>query len=196
MAAKALELQILTATRPGEVVGATWSEFDLSGKVWTIPAERTKANKEHAIPLSPQAVKLLKNLTRVNDFVFPGAKLDKGMTTAAAMNLLKRIEPGITAHGFRSTFRDWAADQTSYARGVIEHAMAHRLKDKAEAAYHRSTQFEKRSNLMNDWAKFCDRLRGDAACVTPIRGRNVYRDNGHRSRLTYPCPLEAVVDLV
>jgi integrase len=169
MAAKALELQILTATRPGEVVGAAWSEFDLSGEIWTIPAERTKANKEHTIPLSPQAVKLLKKLDQVTDFVFPGAKLDKGMTTAAAMNLLKRIQPGITAHGFRSTFRDWAADQTSYAREVIEHAMAHRLKDKAEAAYFRSDQVAKRTNLMNDWAKFCDQVTAKSAGVTPIR---------------------------
>ena len=169
MAAKALELQILTATRPGEVVGAAWSEFDLNGKIWTIPAERTKANKEHTIPLSPQAVKLLKSLTRVNDFVFPGAKLDKGMTTAAAMNLLKRIEPGITAHGFRSTFRDWAADQTGYAREVIEHAMAHQLKDKAEAAYFRSDMIEKRTRLMNDWATFCDQIGDQTANVTPIR---------------------------
>ncbi len=169
MAARALELQILTATRPGEVVGATWAEFDLNGKVWTIPAERTKANKEHTIPLSPQAVKLLKSLTRVNDFVFPGVKLDKGMTTASAMKLLKRIEPGITAHGFRSTFRDWAADQTGYAREVIEHAMAHQLKDKAEAAYFRSDMIEKRARLMNDWANFCDQIGDQTANITPIR---------------------------
>ena len=171
MAAKALELQILTATRPGEVVGAQWSEIDLKGNIWTIPAERTKANKEHTIPLSPPAVKLLKKLPRVTDFVFPGVKLDKGMTTAAAMNLLKRIEPGITAHGFRSTFRDWAADQTSYAREVIEHAMAHRLKDKAEAAYFRSDQVAKRTRLMADWAKYCDTIPADADNVTPIRNK-------------------------
>jgi len=170
MAARALELQILTATRPGEVVGATWSEFDLKGKVWVIPAERMKANKEHTIPLSPQAVKLLKEIPRVTEFVFPGVKLDKCMTTAAAMNLLKKIEPGITAHGFRSTFRDWAADQTGYAREVIEHALAHQLKDKAEAAYFRSDMIEKRTRLMNDWAKFCDFIPAETDNVTPIRG--------------------------
>ncbi len=169
MAAMALELQILTATRPGEVVGAQWAEFNLDGKIWTIPAARTKANKEHTIPLSPQAVKLLKKLPRVTEFIFPGVKLDKGMTTAAAMNLLKRIEPGITAHGFRSTFRDWAADQTAYAREVIEHAMAHQLKDKAEAAYFRSDMIEKRTRLMNDWAKFCDQIGDQTANITPIR---------------------------
>jgi integrase len=170
MAAKALELQILTATRPGEVVGAMWSEFDLRGKIWTIPAERMKANKEHTIPLSPQAVELLKSIPRVTKFVFPGVKLDKCMTTAAAMNLLKRIEPGITAHGFRSTFRDWAADQTGYAREVIEHAMAHQLKDKAEAAYFRSDMIEKRARLMADWAKYCDLIPVETNNVTPIRG--------------------------
>ena len=169
MGAKALELQILTATRPGEVVGAMWSEFNLRGKVWVIPAERMKANKEHTIPLSPQAVKLLKQIPRVTEFVFPGVKLDKGMTTASAMKLIKRIEPGITAHGFRSTFRDWAADQTAYAREVIEHAMAHQLKDKAEAAYFRSDMIEKRTRLMRDWAQFCDLIPVETDNVTPSR---------------------------
>ena len=170
MGAKALELQILTATRPGEVVGAQWTEFDLKSKAWTIPAERMKANNEHTIPLSPQAVKLLRNTPKVTEFVFPGVKLDKGMTTASAMKLLKRIEPGITAHGFRSTFRDWAADQTAYAREVIEHAMAHQLKDKAEAAYFRSDLLAKRARLMSDWAKYCDLISTKADNVTPIRG--------------------------
>jgi len=168
MAAKALEFQILTATRPGETVGAQWSEFDLKAKVWTIPASRMKADKAHTIPLSQQAMALLKDQPKVSDFIFPGVTLDKGMTTAAAMNLLKRIEPGITAHGFRSTFRDWAADQTSYAREVIEHALAHQLKDQAEAAYFRSDLLEKRAKLMKAWAKFCDTIPADADNVTPI----------------------------
>jgi len=172
MAAKALELQILTATRPGETVGARWTEFDLDSKIWTIPAARMKAEKEHEIPLSTQAVKLIKSIPKASDYVFPGVSLDKAMTTAAAMKLLKRIEPGITAHGFRSTFRDWAADQTAYPREVIEHAMAHQLKDKAEAAYARSTVFPKRVKLMTAWANYCDRLPGDSANVTPIRDRS------------------------
>lgn len=91
------------------------------------------------------------------------------MTTAAGMNLLKRIEPGVTAHGFRSSFRDWAADQTAYAREVIEHAMAHQLKDKAEAAYFRSDMIEKRTRLMNDWARFCDQVGDQTGSITPIR---------------------------
>ena len=168
-AAKALELQILTATRPGEVVGSTWDEFDLDAKVWTIPKDRMKADKEHEIPLSPQAVKLLRKLDRVTDFVFPGVKLNKGMTTAAGMKLLKELHPGITQHGFRSTFREWSGDQTSFPREVIEHALSHQLKDKAEAAYYRKTQFPKRTKLMKSWADYCDRLPGDTATVTPIR---------------------------
>ena len=169
MAAHALELQILTATRPGETVGARWDEFDLDNKVWTIPGERMKANKEHTIPLSPQSIALLKRLPKASEFVFPGKSLKKNMTTAAGMKLLKRIEPGITAHGFRSTFRDWAADNTSYPREVCEAALAHQLKDKAEAAYFRSDLIAKRSRLMDDWANYCDTKLDQADNVTPIR---------------------------
>jgi len=157
LAASALELQILTATRPGDVVSARWAEFGLKGKVWTIPAERMKANREHTIPLSPQAVKLLKRLPRSNEFVFPGVSMKKGMSTAAAMKLLKQIEPGITAQGFRSTFHAWATEQTSYPREVIEHAMAYQLGDKTEAAYFRSDLIARRARLMRDWAQFCDK---------------------------------------
>lgn len=169
MAAKALQLQILTATRPGETVGAQWSEFDLAGKVWTVPAERMKAHKEHTIPLSGRAVEILQSLPRVNDYVFPGASLKKPMTTAAGMNLLKEIHPGITQHGFRSTFRDWAADQTAYPREVIEHALAHQLKDKAEAAYFRSDMMAKRAKLMQAWADYSATKPGQTASVSGIR---------------------------
>jgi len=169
LASKALELQILTATRPGEVVNATWDEIDLEAKVWTIPKDRMKADKEHEIPLSPQAVKLIKSLPRVCDFVFPGPSLKKGITTAAGMKLIKELHSGITAHGFRSTFREWAGDQTNYPRETIEHALAHQLKDRAEAAYYRKSQFPKRVKLMASWAKFCDTTPTDADNVTPIR---------------------------
>jgi integrase len=171
LAAKALELQILTATRPGEIVGATWDEFDLTKKIWTIPASRMKAKKEHTIPLSPQAVKLLKSLPRIDDsdFVFPGMRPDKPMSTAAAMKLLKELHPGITAHGMRSTFRDWAGETTAYPREVIEMAMAHQLKDKAEAAYARGNLIDKRRLLMEDWANYCDIEAQQDATVTPIR---------------------------
>ena len=170
MAARALELQILTATRPGEVVGARWGEFDLEAKVWTIPGERMKADKEHTIPLSARAVELLKQLPRVSDFPFPGGRsLKKGLTTAAGMKLIKDIQPGITAHGFRSTFRDWAGETTAFPREVIEMAMAHQLKDKAEAAYARGNLIDKRRRLMADWADYCDMELGQAGSVTPIR---------------------------
>jgi len=173
-AARALELQILTATRPGEVVGAKWDEFDLENSRWIIPAERMKANKEHEIPLSIQTVTVLKKIPQLTDFVFPGVSNDKHMTTAAGMKLLKELQPGITAHGFRSTFRDWAGESTPHPREVIEHALAHQLKDKVEAAYARGTLLKKRQCLMTDWADFCDRESTSEATVTPIReDRNV-----------------------
>ncbi len=171
LSAYAVELQILTATRPGETVGARWSEFDLNSKAWTIPAERMKADKEHEVPLSPQAVALLKRIPKVSDYVFPGASLNKHLTTAANMKMVKSIQPGITAHGFRSTFRVWCAEQTNFQREVIEHALSHQLKDKVEAAYQRKTQYPKRAKLMTAWAKFCDIETTPTASVTPIQGR-------------------------
>jgi len=156
LAARALELQILTAARPGEVVGACWSEFGLIGKIWTIPAERTNNNMQRTVPLSQQAINLLKQLPSTTQFVFPGASQKAGMTTAAIMKLIKQIEPGITAQGFRATFLDWATAQTDYPRDVIEYAMAQPLKEKAEAAEIRSDMIAKRTRLMSDWANYCD----------------------------------------
>ena len=172
-AASAIELQMLTATRPGETVGAQWTEFDLKAKIWTIPAERMKAHKEHEVPLSKQAVAILKGLPRCSDYVFPGRSSDRHLTTAAGMKLLKEIKPGITAHGFRSTFRDWAADSTNYPREVCEAALAHQLKDKSEAAYFRSDMITKRSCLMNDWAKYCDRPSVSDSKVIPIKSKDL-----------------------
>jgi len=172
LSARVLELQILTATRPGEAVGARWTELDLENKIWTIPAERMKANKEHEIPLSPQAVSLLKQLPKASEFVFPGIKQGKHITAEVGMRLLRQIEPGITAHGFRSTFRDWAGNTTSHAREVCEHALAHQLTDRSEAAYSRSTLLLKRTELMTDWANYCDLELGHKASVTPIRGQS------------------------
>lgn len=158
LAARVLELQTLTAARPGEAAGAQWAEFDLNGAVWTIPADRMKAGKEHRVPLSAPVLKLLKALPHVNANVFPGVK-GKPITTEAAMKLLKEMRPGLTAHGFRSTFRDWAAETTSHPREVIEAAMAHRLKDAAEAAYQRGDLLQRRAVLMKDWAGYLDALR-------------------------------------
>lgn len=154
LAALCLELQILTATRPGEAAEATWSEFDLRHATWTIAADRMKAGKEHRVPLSAPAVALLRSLPVHGAYVFPGVK-GKPLTTAAGMGLLKRMRPGITAHGFRSTFRDWAGETTKHPREVIEHALAHQLKDKTEAAYQRGDLFKRRAALMDDWAKYC-----------------------------------------
>ena len=172
LSAKALELLILTATRPNETFNARWDEFDLDGKRWIIPAERMKAAKEHEIPLSDRAVEIIQTIPKVagSVYVFPGAKLDKSMSTAAGMKVLKSMRPGIHQHGFRSTFREWAAEQTSFQRLVIEHALAHQLKDKAEAAYHRATMLPKRIKLMQAWADYCAVIPRTADNVSPIRG--------------------------
>lgn len=166
LAARALELQILTATRPGEAVGAQWDEFDVEAAVWTIPGERMKAGKEHRVPLSVPALALLQSLHRIDNNLFPGVK-GRPLTTAAGMQLLKEMQPGITAHGFRSTFRDWAAETTSHPREVIEAAMAHRLKDAAEAAYQRGDLLRRRARLMDDWGRHC--AKPAAGNVTPIK---------------------------
>ncbi len=168
--ARALELAILTACRSGEVRGATWAEFDIDAAVWTIPGERMKAGKEHRVPLSDAALSLLAALSRIDDcdYVFPSAKngVLSDMTMTAVLRRMGRSD--ITAHGFRSTFRDWAGETTAYPREVIEHALAHQLADKAEAAYARGSLFEKRRRLMADWARFCDTV-ATAAHVMPIR---------------------------
>ena len=157
LAARALELQVLTATRPGEAAGAQWSEIDLDAATWTIPAARMKAAREHRIPLAPAAVALLRTLatTGTEGHVFPGVK-GRSITTAAPMKLLSELRPGVTAHGFRSTFRDWAGETTAHPREVIEHALSHQLKDKAEAAYSRGDLLRRRELLMVDWSSYID----------------------------------------
>ncbi len=163
VAARALEFTILAAARTGETIGMQWDEADLAQNIWTVPAGRMKASKEHAIPLSARAVELLKEMQAARDadddceFVFPGWTGDKGLSNMAMLKLLKDMgHTGLTVHGFRSTFRDWAGEQTHHAREVIEHALAHQLKDKAEAAYQRGTLFEKRRALMDDWATYIE----------------------------------------
>jgi integrase len=154
--ARALELQILTAARPGEIVRARWTEIDVNAKVWTVPASRMKANREHRVPLSEPAVALLNELPKKGEFVFAGAKPKTSLSIAAPLELVKELRAGYVPHGFRSTFRDWAADRTAFPRDVAEAALAHTLKDKAEAAYRRSDLFEKRRKLMDQWAKFVE----------------------------------------
>jgi len=155
--ARALEFAILTASRSGEVRGATWAEVDLSSRIWTIPAERMKAGKEHRVPLSNRVIALLAALPRVagSSHVFPaprgGALSDMSLTA-----VLRRMgRGGLTQHGFRSTFRDWAGETTTYPREVCEHALAHKLADGVEAAYQRGDLLAKRSQMMADWSEFC-----------------------------------------
>ncbi len=153
-----LKLCILTATRTGEVIGAKWSEIDFDAEVWTIPKERMKAKKEHQVPLSESAIQLLKKIPRQvgNDYVFTGLKHGKPISNMAMLKLLKQDlgYENYTVHGFRSSFRDWGAEQTSYPREVQEAALAHQLKDKSEAAYARSNHLEKRRLLMMEWDKY------------------------------------------
>lgn len=156
--ARALEFTILTATRSGEARGAKWSEIDMEAGVWVVPAERMKANKEHRVPLSSQALALLKTITpdADNDLVFPAPRggVLSDMTLTA---VLRRMETPAVPHGFRSTFRDWAADRTNFPRDLCEFALAHTLDSKTEAAYLRTDMLEKRRNLMQSWADYCDK---------------------------------------
>lgn len=157
ISARALEFSILTATRSGEVRGAVWDEIDFEACIWKIPSQRMKAGKEHRIPLSEPAIALLESMPKVggSNHIFPAAR--KGQLSDMALtSVLKRMgREGLTQHGFRSTFRDWAGETTAHPREVIEHALAHQLKDKAEAAYQRGDLLAKRNLLMADWAMYC-----------------------------------------
>jgi integrase len=155
IAARALEFAILTAARTGDVTGARWSEIDLGLKVWTIPAARMKSRKEHRVPLSERALAILKALPREADFVFPGTRTDQRLGHHSLDQVLKRLRPSITVHGFRSTFRDWAADKTTYANHVVEMALAHSIGSAVEAAYRRGDLLAQRAHLMDDWERYC-----------------------------------------
>ncbi len=173
VAARALQFAILTAARTNEVVGARWEEFDMQEKSWTIPKTRMKAKKPHRVPLSRRIVEILEALPRDSEFLFPGRSLDRPMSNMAMLAVLKRMErTDITVHGFRSTFRDWAGEQTAYAREVIEHALAHQLADESEAAYQRGDLLRKRRALMDDWATYCSSAVPKNATVTPMRRKN------------------------
>ena len=155
LAAEALEFLVLTAARTGEVLGAEWEEFDLKAKVWTVPAGRMKAARQHRVPLCDRAVEILKDQPRGGTRVFP-------LSNMAFLQLLKRMDrAGITAHGFRSSFRDWAAETHDASRDVAEMALAHVISDKTEAAYRRGDLFKKRHALMDDWAAFCGGSHGN-----------------------------------
>ena len=173
IAARALEFLILTAARTGEVIGARWNEIDLLDKTWTAPATRMKAHREHRVPLSPRALSILGELqaARQSDdrsgFVFQGSKPGTPLSNMAFLMLLRRMGlDDLTVHGFRSTFRDWAAERTNYPNHVVEMALAHAVSDKVEQAYRRGDLFEKRRRLMQQWATFCT-----AAPTTEQRGK-------------------------
>lgn len=157
MSALALEFTILTAARTGETIGATWSEIDLDNATWVIGASRMKAEREHRVPLSARAVKILRELQPLGgDYVFPGPKPGRPMSNMGMLQLLRRMDRGdLTVHGFRSCFRDWAAEQTNYPHEMAEMALAHTIGSKVEAAYRRGDMFEKRRKLMEAWAGYC-----------------------------------------
>jgi integrase len=180
MAARALEFAILTAARTGEVLGARWGEIDLDGKIWTVPAGRMKAGREHRVPLSEAALTVLgavRPLALMRDGapdptapVFPGPRRALPLSNMVLLMLLRRMKRGdLTAHGFRSTFSDWAAERTGFPREVVEMALAHAVENKVEAAYRRGDLFEKRRQLAEAWARFCTAPSVVGAGVVPLR---------------------------
>ena len=168
--ARALEFAILTAARTGEVIRASWDEFDLEHAVWTIPAPRMKGGREHRVPLADPVLALVAALPREGAFVFPGIQRKRPISHKAMLAVVARMgRADLTVHGFRSTFRDWAAEQTAYPNEVLELALAHAIGSKVEAAYRRGDLFEKRRRLMADWARYCEGP-GREGHVVPMRG--------------------------
>jgi len=166
LATKALKLVIFTAARSTEVLSATWGEIDFKHKVWTVPAERMKGGKEHRVPLTAPAIEILETLKGDGEYnsdapspyIFPSPKGDKPLSNVVMLALLKRMKRrDITVHGFRSSFRDWAAEKTDFPREVAEAALAHAIESSVEAAYRRSDLFDKRRLLMEEWAKYCQK---------------------------------------
>ena len=163
-AALALELCILTAARSGEVLGMQWSEVDLDKEVWTVPANRMKAGRENRVPLSPRAAVILRQIGKLKtgEFVFPGQVRNKPLSSMAMEMMLRRMNiQKATVHGFRSSFRDWAGNVSNFPRELVETALAHVVGDKAEQAYRRSDALEKRRQLMDAWAEYCEKISVD-----------------------------------
>jgi integrase len=173
--ARALEFAILTAARTGEVLGARWSELDLKAGTWTVPAHRMKGGREHRVPLSERAAAILRDLPREavgrNGFVFIGLGTGRALSNMALLALLERMRrEELTTHGFRSTFRDWAAEATGYPNHVVEMALAHAVAGGVEAAYRRGDLFAKRGRLMIDWGRYCEQPISGSSNVVHIRG--------------------------
>jgi integrase len=164
IAALALEFTILTACRAGEVLGATWDEIDLQDRTWTIPKERMKRDREHRVPLSDDAIAVLERMGEVrhSDTIFP-------VTRNTVLRRLQEIRPGVTIHGFRSTFRDWASEQSSVPDRIVEAALAHVVGDRTEAAYRRGDLFERRRELMQAWARYCGQDRNRDFVVVEMK---------------------------
>jgi integrase len=171
-AARALEFLVLCASRSGEVLGARWDEIDPDKKIWTIPAARMKADKDHVVPLAPAALKILAALPRSSEFVFAAPRTGRAMERHALMDAMRAMGRAETVHGFRSSFSDWAADNTAFPQEVREQALAHTIPNKVEAAYRRGALLDKRRRLMAGWAEYCGRPAPAAATVTSI-GRAV-----------------------
>jgi len=169
LGARVLEFTILTAARTGEAVGATWDEIDLAAKIWKVPAARMKGKREHRVPLSAPALAILQQAEKIRgqEFVFPSVT-HRRLSDMAMLKVLERMgRPDLTVHGFRSTFRDWAAERTNFPREVVEMALAHRVGSDVELAYRRSDFLERRRRLMVAWAEYC--ASDGAADVVPLR---------------------------
>ena len=166
--ARALEFAVLTAARSGEILGAQWDEINIDTRLWTIPANRMKAKKEHRVPLSDRAIEILEALPREGERVFVGLRRD------SMLECLRGLRDEGTVHGFRSTFRDWAAETTAYPNELLEIALAHTIGNKAEAAYRRGDMMEKRRRLMADWASYCEqpptKSRANVVSISVGRG--------------------------
>lgn len=175
----ALEAVILTAARSGEIRFARWPEVDLEAALWSIPAERMKMRRPHVVPLSPEAIQVFKRAAKfrapATDLIFPGQKLKKPMSDMTLLKILRDMNAGVTVHGFRSAFRDWVADQTSYPGEIAEAALAHAVPNKVEAAYRRTDFLAKRRELMREWGHYCSseeeqqqQQQQDQHCETPV----------------------------
>jgi len=174
----ALQLLILTATRTSEVLRATWTEFDLESSVWTLAPERMKGAREHKVPLSNSAMTILSNLPRIegNPFVFPGARHGRPLSNMALLQLMRGMGYGaggnrgaFVPHGFRSSFRDWSGEVSSFPRDIAEMALAHAIKDKTEAAYRRGDLLNKRRLMMQEWADWCTKPKDKIAPVNEAK---------------------------
>ena len=173
LSARALEFTILTVARSGEAIGARWTEVALDKKLWTVPGSRMKAGAEHQVPLPDRAIQILQSLkeTSHSEFIFPGTDPKRSLSNMAMLMMLRRMgHAELTVHGFRSAFRDWCGDKTTFPREVAEAALAHKVGNEVEQAYRRGTALEKRRKLMDAWAQYCSAVTAGASVIKlPLR---------------------------